>query len=158
MSPGCSTTAGEGAQANFANVKLSINTNSKLLIWVGIQLSRLSSVTLICHVPLNEGRVVGIAVLSCEGMGNRDSAHQSGGDPLIKSALPPIDTRGVRGQQKKVAMAPSTKIKKMKNTDILEVVLLRKQQHRRRPFLLLLFLLLLVIDFVSLFGIALLCI
>lgn len=128
--PGASSKAeGVDAHANFANVKLSTMTKSSFVICVGIQLSLLSSVTLICHVALSEGRE-GTGV-SGEGSGCLSPAHQSGA-PLSESAPPPIDTLGVRGQQKKVAMAPKTQTKKKKNTHNLECALDRQQQQQDR--------------------------
>lgn len=120
---GCNTIEGEEAQANLANVKLSIKTNSRLRICVGIQLSLLSNVTLICHVPLKEG-LDGKIVLSCASTGNRSPAHQSGGIPFTEIAPPPIDILGVRGQQKKAVIAPSTNIENIENTIVLDVALL----------------------------------
>lgn len=128
--PGASSRAeGVDAHANFANVKLSTITKSNFVICVGIQLSLLSSVTLICHVALNDGRE-GIGV-SDGGNGCRSPAHQSGA-PLSESAPPPIETLGVRGQQKKVAMAPNTQMKKKKNTHNLECARDRQQQQQGR--------------------------
>lgn len=128
--PGASSRAeGVDAHANFANVKLSTITKSNFVICVGIQLSLLSSVTLICHVALNDGRE-GIGV-SGDGNGCRSPAHQSGA-PLSESAPPPMETLGVRGQQKKVAMAPNTQMKKKKNTHNLECARDRQQQQQGR--------------------------
>lgn len=131
MVPGAnSKTDGVDAQANLASVKLSTMTKSSFFMCVGIQLSLLSSVTLICHVALNEG-LDGMGV-SGDGNGCRSPAHQSGA-PLNESAPPPIETLGVRGQQKKAAIAPKMQMKKKKNTQTLECVRdLQQQQHDRR--------------------------